>query len=75
MSENTTIQLNKALIKKLKGAKEYPEQTYNSLIERMVNVFEEAKKRDQYDKFLHNIQKRKMKELWDNKEDEDWENA
>jgi len=75
MSENTTIQLNKALIKKLKDAKEYPEQTYNNLIERMVNVFEEAKKRDQYDKFLHNIQKRKMKELWDNKEDEDWENA
>ena len=75
MSENTTIQLNKALIKKLKDAKEYPEQTYNNLIERMVNVFEEAKKRDQYDKFLHNMQKRKMKELWDNKEDEDWENA
>ena len=75
MSENTTIQLNKALIKKLKDAKEYPEQTYNNLIERMVNIFEEAKKRDQYDKFLHNIQKRKMKELWDNKEDEDWENA
>ncbi len=75
MSENTTIQLNRALIKKLKDAKEYPEQTYNNLIERMVNIFEEAKKRDQYDKFLHNIQKRKMKELWDNKEDEDWENA
>ena len=75
MSENTTIQLNKALIKKLKDAKEYPEQTYNNLIERMVNIFEEAKKRDQYDKFLHNMQKRKMKELWDNKEDEDWENA
>ena len=75
MSENTTIQLNKALIKKLKDAKEYPEQTYNNLIERMVNIFEEAKKRDQYDKFLHNMQKRKMKELWDNKEDQDRENA
>ena len=28
-----------------------------------------------YDKFLHQIQKPKMKELWDNKEDEDWEKA
>ena len=33
------------------------------------------KKRNQYDEFLHNIQKNKMKELWDNKEDEAWENA
>jgi len=27
----------------------------------------------QYDKFLEEIQKPKMKELWDNKEDEAWE--
>jgi hypothetical protein len=27
------------------------------------------------DKFLHQIQKPKMKKLWDNKEDEDWEKA
>jgi ribosomal protein L37AE/L43A len=30
---------------------------------------------NQYDEFLHKVQKNKMKELWDNKEDEDWENA
>ncbi|GEM_PF-3986782 len=29
----------------------------------------------QYDKFLHKIQSRKMRELWDNKEDELWEAA
>ncbi len=28
-----------------------------------------------YDKFLDQIQQDKMKELWDNKEDEIWENA
>ena len=28
-----------------------------------------------YDEFLHKIQKAKMKELWDNKEDEIWETA
>lgn len=30
--------------------------------------------RDQYGKFLHKIQQHKMKELWDNKEDESWNN-
>ena len=29
----------------------------------------------QADKFLHEIQKPKMKEVWGNKEDEAWENA
>lgn len=33
------------------------------------------KKRNQYDEFLHKIQQPKMKELWENKEDEVWENA
>ena len=41
----------------------------------MVDVFKNTKKRNQYDEFLHKVQKAKMKELWDNKEDEAWENA
>lgn len=32
-------------------------------------------KRDLYDEFLHKIQQQKMKELWNNKEDDAWENA
>ena len=28
----------------------------------------------QYDEFLHKIQQEKMKEIWDNEEDEAWEN-
>lgn len=28
-----------------------------------------------HDKFLHKIQQQKMKELWDNEEDDTWENA
>ena len=75
MSANTTIQLDKDIVKKLKDAKEYPEQTYNTLLERMIEVFEKTKKRVQYDKYLHHIQKHKMKELWDNEEDEAWEHA
>lgn len=72
---STTIQLDKKVAKKLKEAKEYPEQTYNALIEKMVEMFKTHKERDQYDKFLHHIQKHKMRELWDNKEDGVWEHA
>jgi len=44
-------------------------------IEKLVETFKKVKDRDQYDKFLHHIQQQKMKELWDNKEDEAWEHA
>ena len=71
----TTIQLDKSLVNSLKEVREYDRQTYNELIKKMVEVFKNTKKRNQYDEFLHKIQKIKMKELWDNKEDEAWENA
>ena len=71
----TTVQLDKSLVNNLKEIKEYPRQTYNELISRMVEIFKNIKKRNQYDEFLHKIQQNKMKELWDNKEDEAWENA
>ncbi len=35
----------------------------------------QKKKPNQYDAFLHLIQQTKMKELWDNLEDEEWEKA
>ena len=41
----------------------------------MAQVFQNIKKKNQYDEFLHKIQRTKMRELWDNKADEDWENA
>ena len=65
----------KTIIEMLKNAREHPRQTYNELIKKMISVFEEVKKRNQYDEFLHKIQQAKMKELWDNKEDEEWEHA
>ena len=71
----TTIQLSKSLVNSLKEVREYPRQTYNELIDHMVHVFKVVKKKNQYDEFLHKIQQSKMKELWDNKEDEDWENV
>ncbi|MBI4440475.1 hypothetical protein HY638_05875 [Candidatus Woesearchaeota archaeon] len=71
----TTIQLDKSLVNALKSSREYPRQTYNELIRNMMHVFHSVKKRNQYDEFLHKVQQAKMKELWDNKEDEVWENA
>lgn len=75
MAEQSTILLRKDIIETLKNAREHPRQTYNELIEKMADIFIKMKKRNQYDEFLHKIQQEKMKELWDNKEDEAWENA
>lgn len=75
MEQATTIQITKNIIQELKKTREYPRQTYNELIEKMIKVFKKTKERNQYDEFLHKIQQPKMKELWDNKEDEAWENV
>lgn len=75
MAEESTILLEKKTIEKLKKAREYPRQTYNELLDKMATFFLILKKRNQYDEFLHKIQQPKMKELWDNKEDEAWEEA
>ena len=75
MSDVTTIQVRKDVIAKLKKAKEYPRQSYNELLENMTKIFMTLKERNQYDEFLHKIQQPKMKELWDNKDDEVWDNA
>lgn len=71
--DTTTIQLSKKLVESLKEIREYPRQTYEELISKMANIFKN--RQNQYDEFLHKIQQPKMKELWDNKEDEAWENA
>jgi hypothetical protein len=75
MNNPTTIQLDKSVVKSLKQIREHPRQTYNELISRMIELFKNVKKRNQYDEFLHKIQQQKMKELWDNKEDEAWEDV
>ena len=71
----TTIQVNKSVAETLNMAKEYPKQTYNELIEHMIKLFMKIKKKNQYDEFLHKIQKEKMAEIWDNSVDEVWESV
>jgi len=73
--DKTTIQLNKLILNSLKEIKQYPRQTYEELIVNLVEIFKKLKMKNQYDEFLHKIQQHKMKELWDNAEDEVWENA
>lgn len=68
--ESTTIQLKKSVVKELKSIKRYPRETYNETISYLIKLAKESKSRRQYDEFLHKIQQPKMKELWDNKEDE-----
>ena len=75
MKQVSTIQLDKGVIEQLKKAKEYPRQSYNELLDKMSKLFITLKQRNQYDEFLHKIQQPKMGELWDNKEDEAWNNA
>lgn len=75
MADESTILLDKKTIEMLKQAKEHPRQTYNELLEKMAKIFIKMKERNQYDEFLHKIQQPKMKELWDNKADEVWDNV
>jgi len=75
MKEATTIQLNKSIVKELKNIKKYPRETYNETISGLIKLAKESKKRTQYDDFLHRIQQAKMKELWNNPEDESWQDA
>jgi len=75
MAEQSTILLDKEIIEMLKKAREHPRQTYNELLKKMTSVFIKLREKNQYDEFLHKIQQEKMKELWDNEEDGEWEDA
>lgn len=75
MKDVTTIQLKKEVVKELKGIKKYERETYDEIISDLIKIAKHSKKRNQYNEFLHKIQQAKMKELWDNEDDEAWENA
>ena len=61
MANTTTILLEKDVVNLLKKTREYPRQTYNELVKRILYLFVSLKKRNQYDEFLHKIQQPKMK--------------
>jgi hypothetical protein len=75
MKEATTIQLKKSVVKELKSIRRHPRETYNETISDLIKLAKDNKKRRAYDEFIHTIQQVKMKELWDNEDDEAWEDA
>lgn len=75
MKDVSTIQLDKVIIKDLKKLKSSQRETYSELIRSLIDLANRAELKNQYDEFLHKIQQKKMKELWDNKEDSVWEHV
>jgi hypothetical protein len=75
MSEVTTIQIKKKTVELLKQNKDHPHESYDETVMKLIRFYTNAKKHNQYDEFLHKIQQMKMRELWDNKYDEEWESA
>ena len=74
MDDFTTIQVERRLLSVLGRMKQHPRQSYNEVISLLLKE-KKAGKMSQYDEYLHNIQKKKMKELWDNEADEAWEHV
>lgn len=70
--EITTVQLNKSVVKALKSIKKYPRETYNEVIFNLIKNAEETK---EFDKFVQEAQRTKMKELWEKGDYTEWENA
>ena len=73
MSEYTTVRVDTSLLEALNKLKKHPRESYNEVISELVELAKSPNK--EQDRFLKEIQKPKMKELWDNKEDEAWERA
>ncbi|MHB1830233.1 MAG: hypothetical protein ACYCO0_02475 [Candidatus Micrarchaeaceae archaeon] len=68
----TTVQLNRSVVKALKHIKKYPRETYNEVILNLIKTVQEAK---EFDKFVQEAQKTKMKELWGEGDYSAWEHA
>ncbi|MEK6859065.1 MAG: hypothetical protein AABX53_04110 [Nanoarchaeota archaeon] len=75
MADTSTVLLDKRIIELLKKAKEYPRQTYNEVLKKVLTTYLALRTRNQYDEFLHTIQQPKMKELWDNAADDAWDHV
>jgi hypothetical protein len=72
MSDVTTVQLDKSVVKALKNIKKYPRETYNEVITDLIKI---AENMTEYDALLHKAQQAKMKELWGEGDYKAWESA
>ncbi|TFG18502.1 MAG: hypothetical protein EU530_09185 [Promethearchaeota archaeon] len=67
----TTIQIDEAIKDRLKNLKIHPREPYSDVISRLLALYHDSK--DDYLKLVQRIQERKMKELWDNEDDQIWD--
>ncbi|TFH29334.1 MAG: hypothetical protein E4G98_04020 [Promethearchaeota archaeon] len=72
MSLKTTIQIKKETAQLLKAQQDHSRESYDEIIHKLLKSYEKTKAHNQYDDFLHKIQQMKMRELWDNEEDDAW---
>ncbi len=69
----STILIEKKLIKDIQKAKDYPRQTYNEILRKMLDLYILFKGVQVDTANIHSLQKSKMSQLWNSKEDEVWD--
>lgn len=75
MSKMTTIQIKNETAEQLKTNKAHVRESYDDIIQKLLKFYEHSKTCNQDDEFLHKIHQMKIQELWDNDEDDAWEQA
>ncbi len=75
MAVITTIQIKKDTAQLLKANRDHSRDSYDDIIRKLLQFYENARTHNQYDEFLHKIQQMKMRELWDNDEDDAWDQS
>ena len=71
----TTIQVKKSVVEELNKAKKYRRETYSDVISYLIEFIKNEKEKEEFDKFVMEAQKEKMKELWGEGDYTAWENA
>jgi hypothetical protein len=71
----TTIQLKKSVVKVLNSMKNYERETYSELIQGLIDFVKSDARKKEYADFIKFAQEKRMRDLWDNKEDEVWGNV
>lgn len=69
----STILIDKKLIKDIQKAKDHPRQTYNEILRKMLDLYLLFQGVQVDTENINSLQKSKMTEIWSSKEDEVWD--
>ena len=69
----TTIQIDSELKGLLEQLKIHPREPYSDVIARLISIKSESA--EEFLKTIDRVQREKMRELWDNEDDEVWNNV